>query len=203
MSVTTTIKYFFIIGLIVNMTSCFPTIEDCDPRELKIVFASDSAQFKKEVIESTPSYILLKNFIIKNLPAILSHNDNKSLSIRQNADGTQDTTQSKSSSYAFFDYGKGSEIKDQVPIALYPELKKIYQNFKESNFYAIHFDRDSSISISITNPSEYNEKGIGINHSLNWRNPKNKIIRDSSSLSRDTVLNGALYIVFIDCYRGI
>jgi hypothetical protein len=203
MSVTSTIKYFFTIFLIINTIGCLPTIEDCDPKELKIAFASDSAQFKKEVFESMPSYIQLKNFIIKNLPAILSHNDKKCQLEIVHADGTKDTTECENSSYAFYDYGKGNEIKDQVPENLYPELKKIYQNFNKNNFDAVHFDRDSSITIAITNPSEYNEKNIGIKHFIKWTNHKYTKIGDSSSLSRDTLLNGAIYTIFIDCYSGI
>jgi len=188
------------------VTSCLSPIEECDPKDRKIAFSSDSAQFKKEVINSMPSYILLKKFIIKNLATILSLNDKKSRSITKRNDGTLDTTLSPSFSYAFFDYGKGEEIKDQVPPNLYPELEKIYKNFNETNFYAVHFSRDSLITISITNPSEYIYNGlIGINHSLEWRPEKYasyNYITDSTSLSRDTLINGAVYKVFIDCYQG-
>lgn len=196
-------KYTLIFLLMILIMSCFSPIEDCNPKEQKIAFAAESAQFKKEVINSMPSYLLLKNFITKNLSAILSHNDKKSILITTHSDGTRDSTISPNSSYAFFNYGKGNEIKNQVPENLYPELEKIYKNFNKNNFYSVHFSRDSSISISITNPSEYNEKGIGINHSIEWRNSKYTYMTDSSSLSRDTLLNGGVYTVFIDCYRGM
>jgi hypothetical protein len=203
MNPMTTIKYVFIIGIMLTISSCVLLDDDCDPAEQKIAFTSADAQFKKEVILGMPSYIQLKDFIIKNLPAILAHNHNISILVKQNANGRKDTTKyENSSSYSFYDYGKGNEIKDQVPKVLYPELKRIYQNFNKSNFYAVHFSRDSSVTISITNPSEYNEKGIGINHRLEWRNPKDKnhIIESNT---RDTILNGAIYTVFIHCYRGI
>jgi len=136
------------------------------------------------------AYVQLKDFILKNLPAILAHNDKRSLTVERYT-------------YAFFDYGKGDEIKDQIPEALYPELKKIYQNFNKDNFYSVHFVRDSSIIICITNPSVYNQRGIGINHSIRWEKPKYNTSNAIDSISKDTTINGAVYTVFIDCYRGI
>lgn len=199
---TATIKYAFTIGLIFCLTSCLPSFDDCDSRELKNVFESDGAKFKKDVIGSMPAYKLLKNFIIENLPAILNHNDQKSFLSTRQEDGTSDTRQVNRDSYAFHNYGPGNEIKDQVPTELYPQLEAIYKNFNKANFFSVSFQRDSTITIWITNPSEYNDKNIGISHKLTWENPKYSMTGDTSSLRRDTVLNGAVYTVFMDCYRG-
>lgn len=202
MKVATSINYAFIVSLILSINSCLPSVGDCDPRELKTAFASDSAQFKKEVIESMPTYTLLKKFIIENLPAILEHNDKNSILITQQEDGTKDTTQSNRDYYALFNYGKGNEIKDQIPLELYPKLETIYKNFNAANFYSVSFQRDSTITVFITNPSEYNDKDIGIKHKLVWKNPRYSIRLNTTSLMRDTILNGAVYTVFMDCYRG-
>ena len=183
----------------VCLLSCFIDINEndgCKIKDKKIAFHSSDAQYKKEVLENVANYTKLKNFIITNMDTIYAYNEQKRLKVNpRNSDHLDH--------FAFFDYGPGNKIIDQVPSYLYPQLKKIYTAFNKNNFSAVHFYRDSSVSISITDPSEYDSNNVGINHSLDWKKHKAFNEKDSTSFSRDTTLaNGWIYEVFIDCYQG-
>ena len=194
-------------GLICSLSllSCFSDTNEndgCKIKDKKIAFQSSEAQYKKEVLENVANYTKLKNFIIANMDTIYTYNEKHSFVITLHEDGTADTVKDHLDHFAFFDYGTRNMIKDQVPPYLYPELKNIYTAFNKDNFYAVHFYKDSSISISITNPSEFDSNNTGIIHSLDWKK-KVAYEKGGTSFSRDTTLaNGWIYEVFIDCYQG-
>ncbi len=188
-----------------SLTGCFTDFNvGCDLKDKKAAFRLPGAYYKKEVLENIPNYTRLRDFIITNLDTIFAHNEKDSYAITHHNYGKDDSVKNHIDHLAFHDYGKGNMIKDQVPPYLYPQLKQIYTAFNSKNFYSVDFDRNGTVTIRITNPSEYDSKNIGINHSLEWRKKKVVFEKDSTSLSRDTTLaNEWIYTIFIDCYQGI
>ena len=185
------------------MSSCLSTDHDCDLEEQNKAVNSKDAAFKQEVISNMNSYVLLKDFILKHLSAIALHNDKRRKQSGIGYSKGKDSGSSEYPYYTFFNFGKGEEIKDQVPENLYPELSRIYKNFKSDNFYSVSFTRDSTVVIYLTNPSVYDDRRIGITHTLIWENLKHVEKGQVNPLAKDTLLSGADYRVLIDCYRGI
>lgn len=98
--------------------------EGCDPKDRKIAFQTPDAQYKKEVLKDVSKYTKLKDFIIANLDTVYAYNEKKSFVTTEHVDGTSNSVKNHLDHFAFFDYGTGHMIKDQVPPFLYPQLKK-------------------------------------------------------------------------------
>ena len=198
-------RVFIFSSLLILLSGCFSDINEstgCKVQEKEIALRSSEGEFKKEVLYNFSEYKKLKDFIISNLSVIFAYNeqgDNLSTPSFGNH-----TANYRLRSFTFHDYGKGNMIKDQVPWYLYPKLRTIYTAFNQKNFYSVSFDRDSTVTVLITNPSKSNSQNVIINHRLVWKNHKTILENQSSSLSRNMDLaDGWVYTVFIDCNEGI
>ena len=190
--------------ILMSLTGCFTDFNvGCDLKDKKAAFQLPEAYYKKEVLENIPNYTRLRDFIISNMDTIYSYNEKKSIKMNSHISGENDSVRNHIDHFAFYDYGKGNMIKDQVPPDLYPQLMKIYRVLDKNNFLVVSFERDSTVNIAVYS-SEYNSKNVRIVHDLHWRNHKVVFQKDSTSLSRDTTLtNGWVYAIYIDCYEGI
>lgn len=199
------IKGGFIFGLVLMLLSgCLSDINEstgCKVQEKEIVLRSSEGEFKKEVLYNFSEYKKLKDFIISNLSVIFAYNESNNDSFSPGFGNH--TANYHLKHFTFHDYGKGNMIKDQVPWYLYPKLRTIYTSFNQKNFYSVSFDRDSTVTILITNPSESNSQNVIVNHRLVWKNHKT-MLENNTSLSRNMDLaDGWIYTVFIDCNEGI